>query len=523
MNRQSRPRARLPVFLAVVLACFGARLAWAQQHAGATGGTHQMADLFKVFFTWDATSITTTGSRGVISSAGAGSNGFANTTNGARVDFGAGASDYASSDGTTVTFAGPIAANAANAGDQAITLPVNRKLSFTTDGTDNMRSNGAGIGVYSAGSLITSWSNGTGLETHAIGGITISDATAGLTSPWVLTSGAASGLSGTAPVLLTSRSAGVAGIYMAAAATTPTTSNYTVLGDSSGSYWNAPVGTTDFFCVGNACGASYNGTTVANTGTGAGFTSAAASGTNAYGVTTNGARYDFGAGASDYASSDGTTVTFAGPLTTASNFTWGSGTSASGFLGGTTNYATVSAGGAFGVWIYGANAAASGRPQIVLGSNTNLNDADLLVGFADNSSVTTFQASVNAAGYIASTTPVTLSSVNINNTILPYVYGGATLPAHPFTVTDIGYFIRAVGSGGSTNNTFQISDGTNTCNCTFACNQAVGPHIATCANSAGTGCVYAASATLFYLFSAIGDCTTASDVLGNLDVRGKWQ
>lgn len=44
------------------------------------------------------------------------------------------------------------------------------------------------------------------------------------------------------------------------------------------------------------------------------YSATVASGANAYGVTTNGARIDFGAGASDYASSDGTTVTFAGPV-----------------------------------------------------------------------------------------------------------------------------------------------------------------------------------------------------------------
>lgn len=41
------------------------------------------------------------------------------------------------------------------------------------------------------------------------------------------------------------------------------------------------------------------------------YTSTIASGSNAFAVATNGARIDFGAGASDYASSDGTTVTFA--------------------------------------------------------------------------------------------------------------------------------------------------------------------------------------------------------------------
>lgn len=49
------------------------------------------------------------------------------------------------------------------------------------------------------------------------------------------------------------------------------------------------------------------------------FVSTQASGSDAFKVTTNGARWHFGAGASDYASSDGTTVTFAGPLASASS------------------------------------------------------------------------------------------------------------------------------------------------------------------------------------------------------------
>lgn len=44
-----------------------------------------------------------------VSSTDSGSNAFAVNTNGARIDFGAGADDYASSDGTTITFAGPVA------------------------------------------------------------------------------------------------------------------------------------------------------------------------------------------------------------------------------------------------------------------------------------------------------------------------------------------------------------------------------------------------------------------------------
>jgi hypothetical protein len=49
------------------------------------------------------------------------------------------------------------------------------------------------------------------------------------------------------------------------------------------------------------------------------WTSTAGSGANAFAVATNGARIDFGSGASDYASSDGTTVAFAGPISTPGN------------------------------------------------------------------------------------------------------------------------------------------------------------------------------------------------------------
>lgn len=78
-----------------------------------------------------------------------------------------------------------------------------------------------------------------------------------------------------------------------------------------------------FFCnaSGNICLRWHNG--IGALFTGVGFTSSGAiisgiaSGNNGLAVSTNGARVDFGAGASDYASSDGTTVTFAGPVTVA--------------------------------------------------------------------------------------------------------------------------------------------------------------------------------------------------------------
>lgn len=68
-----------------------------------------------------------------------GSDAFAVSNNGARVHFGAGASDYASSNGTTVTFAGPVAVTGAFSGATSITnsgasgnLPVAGTLSLAT-------------------------------------------------------------------------------------------------------------------------------------------------------------------------------------------------------------------------------------------------------------------------------------------------------------------------------------------------------------------------------------------------------
>lgn len=132
--------------------------------------------------------------------------------------------------------------------------------------------------------------------------------------------------------------------------------------------------------------------------------------------------------------------------------------------------------------------------------------------------------SITTPSYIASATPHTLDSVYFNGLpVATFIYGGGTLPARAFTVTGIRFNIRTAGSGGTTNNTFQVSDGTNTCNCTMACNQSTGSKRASCANGAGSGCVFPASAALTYAFSALGDCTSVMDVNGNLAVEGNWQ
>lgn len=69
-----------------------------------------------------------------ISNIASGSDAFQAGVNGARVHFGAGASDYASSNGTTVTFAGPVMATAAS-GAVALSVPLGAYINL--DPTNN--------------------------------------------------------------------------------------------------------------------------------------------------------------------------------------------------------------------------------------------------------------------------------------------------------------------------------------------------------------------------------------------------
>ena len=102
-------------------------------------------------------------------------------------------------------------------------------------------------------------------------------------------------------------------------------------------------------------------------------------------------------------------------------------------------------------------------------------------------------------------------------------YGGDVLPAYPFTVSQATFRTSAAGSGGSTDFAFRVSDGTNHCDCTMACNVVAGNKNPTCAGAGGTGCSFAASASLTYSVNSIGDCTTGPTIVGNVQVRGSWK
>ena len=131
------------------------------------------------------------------------------------------------------------------------------------------------------------------------------------------------------------------------------------------------------------------------------------------------------------------------------------------------------------------------------------------------------------AGYIASAIPVVLSELYVNGLIATITYGGVVLPAHPFTVTDLSYYVRTSGTcPGIKSVTFRITDGTNTCDCSWNGDEATGQHTPSglCSGTGGSGCAFPASASISYAFNAVGSsCAPTQDIAGNISVRGKWQ
>lgn len=110
----------------------------------------------------------------------------------------------------------------------------------------------------------------------------------------------------------------------------------------------------------------------------------------------------------------------------------------------------------------------------------------------------------------------TVHAVYVNNvTVASTTYGGEVFPSQATTVTAARFRVRTAGAGGSTNFTFRASDGTNNCDCTFACNSAVGNYRNACSGS----CVFAASASMTYSVPSIGDCTTGPDIQGNVIIE----
>lgn len=154
--------------------------------------------------------------------------------------------------------------------------------------------------------------------------------------------------------------------------------------------------------------------------------------------------------------------------------------------------------------------------EVVLSGGAGIN----VPGFAYFTSAQ-FTSNVLISGYVSGNTPFVISSMYLNAVASAAVIGGFTLPARPYTVTDIGYYVGSPAASGAGTTTVRVSDGTN--NCDFALNCAsdtntIGPKI-----KAGSGsCVYSASAAITVSITAT-TCATTQPTLKNIDIRAKLQ
>lgn len=243
-------------------------------------------------------------------------------------------------------------------------------------------------------------------------------------------------------------------------------------------------------------------------------------GDNAFAFDVDGLRGDFGTGADDTIESDGTN------LVTPTSFISLDSLRFSNALLGTAGVRILDVGVNSETQMRGNVSNTAGRTAVLIGSDTTLTAGDdrfIMKWYRDT--FTTLVASMSSGGYLASTTPHTLDSIYVNNLLAALTYGGRDLPAHAFTFTSIAFRIRAAGATGSTDNTFVITGSgasTGVCNCTFACNSAIGDYSATCSGGSGVGCAFAASTDIAYSFT-IGDCATPTDIVGNISVEGIWQ
>lgn len=278
----------------------------------------------------------------------------------------------------------------------------------------------------------------------------------------------------------------------------------------------------------------------------AGVTSSVASGNNAFAVTVNGGRIDFGAGANDYATSDGTNIFFANSSVLVggvSNWTTSGITFAGGIISHDTTGISAIAGSAradlnqtqnfnapsSGINLYSSEAN-SGDIGVRIGISGAQNDV-LATQWCQSASPTacTQVAYMQSNGYLASKTPHTLSSVYINApTVAATTYGGETLPPNFFTLTAVRFRLRAAGTGGSTNATFRASAvlydaGTMNCDCAFACNSASQSYRVACLSTDAGACIFTPDAGLTYSVNSIGNCAVGPDIQGNVAVEGNWQ
>lgn len=210
-----------------------------------------------------------------------------------------------------------------------------------------------------------------------------------------------------------------------------------------------------------------------------------------------------------------------------------SGNTAIGGTLGVTGATTLSSVGVTGAATVGTTLAVTGASTLASATVTGAATVGTTLGVTGAATV---GGTLGVTGLLSSPTEHTLSSWYFNAAAAtgscPATGTGCIghqLPAQAFTVTGITGFASVASGGGAANTVITVTDGTNTCTVTIPCNVAPPAGTSTAGlvriagvNGAGTGCVYAASASLTYSVTTAG-CTATQPTFKNLDLLGKWQ
>jgi len=118
--------------------------------------------------------------------------------------------------------------------------------------------------------------------------------------------------------------------------------------------------------------------------------------------------------------------------------------------------------------------------------------------------------------------PSYLPPVLVNAALTVSTLGGFVLPSgYTPTVSALSFYVGASGTGGSTNATIRLSDGTHQCDFAFACNTSTG---AKRVAGAGAGCsAFTAGSSYTLSVTSIGDCGTGPTLTGNATVEALWR
>lgn len=116
--------------------------------------------------------------------------------------------------------------------------------------------------------------------------------------------------------------------------------------------------------------------------------------------------------------------------------------------------------------------------------------------------------------------PTMLPPVLVNTQLTVATLGGTVMPAFDSTLTAVHFYVGSAGSGGTTNVNIRASDGVGNCDFTVSCNTGTGPKRAA---GSGSGCTGAASRTLTWSVTSLGNCTNAMTITGNLTPEAYWQ